>query len=1042
MSQFRSPIVWRLILWFFLLSLVPVAIVLIFVQRDVQASVLELQARDARSLAHLLADRIVAEPGAMQTIVQEFTAPGRTVFVLGADGTYLAHSDSERVGQKASSDFADPETLDQILSSPELAANVEQTQQLVVSLQRGDIFLVILENTNPTISALQELSGKVTLRLIFSLVITSLVGGAAVLTVLNPLVKLSAFANQLGENLNAPLDKSEFEGEIAALANSLTAMAERLRQSFSNLEQRVADRTHDLELASEVGRTITQKVADLDAMLSEAVELIRARFGLYYTQIYLLDPSRRALVLRAGTGEVGKQLLSRGHRLAVGPGSLNGRAVAENRAIIVADTAESESFLPNPLLPNTRSEMVVPLVIADEVIGVLDMQSEIPGALNETNLPAFTVLAGQLAVALQNARLFAESRQVREELEDNIRRFTEAGWQEFLDGIEHSMSLGYAFDQDKLIELTPEEEDPAPDALHVPITVGGATIGALQVAGENRDWTPDEAEVVQSAARQLGQHIESLRLLARAERYRVEAEEAVRRLTREGWEAYMKARREMGWGYVFDLNKVQPLAEQDGNGSKPALKRSLTVRNEPVGELAVETGAISDETTQILESVAQRLSIHLENLRLSEQNERRAYNLATVAAVSTTASTVLDPDALLQSVVDLAKTRFGLYHAHIYLVDESWNTLMLSAGAGEVGRQLVAQRHAIPLDAERSLVARAARERAAVIVNDVRAEPDFLPNPLLPETRSEMAVPMIVGDKVLGVFDVQSDLLDHFTEEDANIYTTLASQVGVALQNARLYAAQTATVAQLRELDRLKSSFLANMSHELRTPLNSILGFADVILEGLDGPLTENMTTDLKLIQKNGQHLLHLINDVLDMAKIEAGRMNLVVERFSLYEILEEVTSITSPLASEKNLALYIEPDTDKTVEVTADRTRLRQVMLNLVNNAIKFTEQGSIAISARRQDDHVLIRVKDTGIGIAPHQIEAIFQEFVQVDTSTTRKVGGTGLGLPISRRLIEMHGGKLWAESTGVPGEGSTFYVLLPLEARISEPQEKMEK
>src|SRR6185503_70199 len=167
----------------------------------------------------------------------------------------------------------------------------------------------------------------------------------------------------------------------------------------------------------------------------------------------------------------------------------------------------------------------------------------------------------------------------------------------------------------------------------------------------------------------------------------------------------------------------------------------------------------------------------------------------------------------------------------------SWQTLMLAAGAGDVGRKLVAEQHAIPMGIENSLVARAAREGKAVIVNDVNSEPGFLPNPLLPETRAEMAVPMIVGDKVLGVFDVQSNNAAGFSDEDANIYVTLATQVGVALQNARLYVEQAAIVTQLRELDKLKSSFLANMSHELRTPLNSILGFTDVMLEGLDGPL-------------------------------------------------------------------------------------------------------------------------------------------------------------------------------------------------------------
>jgi signal transduction histidine kinase len=298
-----------------------------------------------------------------------------------------------------------------------------------------------------------------------------------------------------------------------------------------------------------------------------------------------------------------------------------------------------------------------------------------------------------------------------------------------------------------------------------------------------------------------------------------------------------------------------------------------------------------------------------------------------------------------------------------------------------------------------------------------------------------MAVPMIAGDKVIGVFDVQADTANHFTEEDSNIYTTLAAQVAVALQNARLYVEQAATVTQLRELDKLKSSFLANMSHELRTPLNSILGFADVMLEGLDGPLTENMNNDLGLIQKNGQHLLHLINDVLDMAKIESGKMNLNVEKFNVHELLSDVTNITSSLAKEKSLALVIEANSDREVEINADKIRMRQVMINLVNNAMKFTDKGSVSIRVQRDNNNVLISVKDTGIGIPADHLETVFQEFSQVDTTTTRKAGGTGLGLPISRRLINMHSGRLWAESSGINGEGSTFYVTMPIEANINE-------
>jgi signal transduction histidine kinase len=396
--------------------------------------------------------------------------------------------------------------------------------------------------------------------------------------------------------------------------------------------------------------------------------------------------------------------------------------------------------------------------------------------------------------------------------------------------------------------------------------------------------------------------------------------------------------------------------------------------------------------------------------------------------VSTAASTILDADRLLQEVVDLTKARFGLYHAHIYLLDESGEALTLAAGAGEVGKTMAAQGWRIPLTRERSLVARAARTRQGVIVNDVRAEPDFLPNPLLPETRAELAVPIVVGEQLLGVFDVQSDQAGHFTESDAQTQTTLAAQIGVALQNAKLYAEQAAAVARLRELDHLKSSFLASMSHELRTPLNSIIGFTEVLLDGLDGPLTERMLRDIRIIYKNGQHLLSLINDVLDMAKIEAGKMKLTPERVALPEVLEEVSEIASPLARDKALALRIEAEAPEALVLEADRTRLRQVLLNLVGNAIKFTDAGEVSIQASRANGAIRVSVRDTGAGIPPEKLTTIFDAFSQLDSTTTRKAEGTGLGLTISRRLVELHGGRLWAESTGVPGEGSVFVLELP--------------
>jgi signal transduction histidine kinase len=691
--------------------------------------------------------------------------------------------------------------------------------------------------------------------------------------------------------------------------------------------------------------------------------------------------------------------------------------------------------------PETDPVIAVPLTNRGQMIGKVEVEPPAERAWTDEETGLLNAVAQQASIQIQNLRLLDATERARAEAEAASRRFLHENWQSFLDGIHQNEQVGYSYDQSA---VTPVVSSVNVDGgIQEVVKLMDEHIGTVYLQPDPaRPLIDEDKAMVAAIANQVAQQVENIRLLADASRARAEAEEATRRLTREGWQVYTSMQRENELGFVYDSNRVKSIVPselpQDIGFVQP-----LTVRGETIGRLAVaRLKDIPPEAAELAAAIAERASIHLETLRLSSELQKRAAELQTVAHVGTAVSTVLNPDELLQSVVDLTKERFGLYHAHIYLVDDSWHTLLLAAGAGEVGRVMVADGWNIPLDHATSLVAGAARSRQSVIANDVYRDKDsaFLSHRLLAETRSEMAVPMIAGDKLLGVFDVQADIVGRFTEEDANIYTTLAAQVAVALQNARLYVQQSATVAQLRELDRLKSSFLANMSHELRTPLNSILGFADVMLEGLDGELTEYMDNDLRLIQKNGQHLLHLINDVLDMAKIESGRMNLNPEKFRIHDVLEEVTSITSTLASEKNLSLFIDQTSDQKIEVYADNTRMRQVMINLVNNAIKFTEKGRIVISANAVDGaRVLIKVRDTGIGIPPDKLEAIFQEFTQVDSSTTRKAGGTGLGLPISRRLVEMHGGRLWAESTGNPNEGSTFLVELPLEARIAEVIER---
>ncbi len=299
-------------------------------------------------------------------------------------------------------------------------------------------------------------------------------------------------------------------------------------------------------------------------------------------------------------------------------------------------------------------------------------------------------------------------------------------------------------------------------------------------------------------------------------------------------------------------------------------------------------------------------------------------------------------------------------------------------------------------------------------------------------------LPLAVKGQSFGVIELESfDEEHHYTEAELNLAITLANQAAVALDNARLYEEQRQITEQLRELDSLKSQFLANMSHELRTPLNSIIGFSRVIMKGIDGPVTEQQTQDLSAIYNAGQHLLNMINDILDISKIEAGKMELAFENIELPQIVESVLSTTRGLVKDKPVELRTDIQ-DGIPIIHADPTRIRQVLLNLLSNAAKFTDEGSITVAVNEQvgssgRPEIRIAVKDTGVGIALEDQQDLFEPFTQVDGSATRSTGGTGLGLSITRLLVDLHDGEIGIEST--PGEGSSFYFTIPI-----LPEEKM--
>lgn len=418
-----------------------------------------------------------------------------------------------------------------------------------------------------------------------------------------------------------------------------------------------------------------------------------------------------------------------------------------------------------------------------------------------------------------------------------------------------------------------------------------------------------------------------------------------------------------------------------------------------------------------------------ERKRSEDALRRQNEYLATATEVGRIITSTLDLPTLFTRTANLILSRFGYYHVGIFIVEETGFNAVLREGTGEAGREMKQNQHALAVGSK-SIIGNVTANGRTLVVNNTAIDPLHRANPLLPDTRAEAGIPLKIGSRVIGALDIQAREVGAFLDEDIAVLETLADQVAVAIDNARSYELSQQAVTEMRELDRIKSQFLANMSHELRTPLNSIIGFSRVILKGIDGPINEQQNQDLLAIYNSGQHLLMLINDILDLSKIEAGKMELALEEVSLADTITSV--MTTSIGLVKDKPIHLEKDIAPNLPtVRADAMRIRQVLLNLVSNASKFTEEGAITISAQEQLNssgvrEVIVSVKDTGPGIAPEDQGKLFQAFSQVDSSATRKSGGTGLGLSICHRLVEMHGGRIGVHST--VGQGSTFYFTIP--------------
>jgi len=469
--------------------------------------------------------------------------------------------------------------------------------------------------------------------------------------------------------------------------------------------------------------------------------------------------------------------------------------------------------------------------------------------------------------------------------------------------------------------------------------------------------------------------------------------------------------------------------------TRPVVRLTESALRIAAGDLSQRVDITSRDEIGILAQVFNQMAAELEALyndleakvaertRLLQQAnyqiQRRAIQLQASLEVGQAVTSILDPDALLDHVVRVVRDCFYYSYVAVYTADDSGQGLVLRASAGEADPF-----HGSYVSGESiGAVGRAFRDGQAVL----ESRPVSIKvGPPISYARAEAALPLRLGDRVLGVMDVQSTQPEAFDQDDVSVLQNVANQVAIALENARAYALEREAAERLRELDRSKRRFLANMSHELRTPLTNIIGFARLMLKEIDGPLTDQQRHDLEIIYHNGEHLLGLINDLLDISQIEAGLMELEFREVDLGDLIRSVMATASALLRGKPVVMreMIAPDLPR---VRADPARIRQVLLRILANAAKFTDQGTITVRAWPEDGEVRISVSDTGVGIAPEYLERIFERFEQGITENGRRPDGAGLGLALSKEFVEMHGGRIWVESE--VGKGSTFTFTLPL-------------
>ncbi len=795
-----------------------------------------------------------------------------------------------------------------------------------------------------------------------------------------------------------------------AKASSALMLTRRGYSSAADLQEQLDRRTRELDEAlahqaatSEVLNVIRRSPANAQPVFDAIVQSAARLCGANFSVVYLYDGDRlRVAATKNFTPEAKNlshalQQLQRPYRSQLG-----GRAILDRKLVHVPDVlADPEYSRELALAGGWRAVLAVPLLHDGEPVGAISVAKAEPKAFSEQQIQLLNTFANQAVIAIENVRLFEAEQQRTRELSESLEQQTATA------------------DVLKVISRSTFDLQPVLDTL----VESGAR---LCEADRANIWRPSGDVYKIAAGFALSPEHEEV-LKRRIER--PGRDSCVGRTLLEGKTVHIidaQADPEYKWPENLSIGV-----------SRSMLGVPLMRKGTPVGVLVVTRSTVrpfTEKQIELIETFADQAVIAIENVRLFEAEQERTRELSESLQQQTATADVLkiisrstfDLQVVLNTLVESAAR---LCEAEMASINRQFGQVYHQIASYGFSREFEKFMEEHPIQIGRgTTVARAIQEKKPIQIPDVFADPEFKfqEGAKIGGVRSVAAVPMLKGNELIGVIAVYRRDVRPFTEKQIELVQTFADQAVIAIENVRLFDEIQDKSRQLEVASQHKSQFLANMSHELRTPLNAILGYTELMADGAYGEPSEKTLGVLKRLEANGKHLLGLINDVLDLSKIEAGQLVLELSDYTVQDIAQTVRSTLEPLAADKKLAFKLEMVAELPPG-RGDGRRLTQVLINLVGNAIKFTDVGEVAIKAQANNGSFYVSVRDTGPGISAADQAKLFQEFQQADNAITKKKGGTGLGLAISKRIIEMHGGKIWVESQ--LGQGSTFAFTLPV-------------